>query len=115
MDRSLPFPRILMGPGPSMVSPRVLQAMGAPPLGHLDPELFKALDEIQSGLRAVFRTQNRFTIALTGTGMAGMEACFSNLIEPGDKALIGVHGFFGDRMCEIATRYGAEVIRVDAE
>lgn len=111
----LPFPRILLGPGPSSVSPRVLEVMARAPLGYLDPELFDALAEIQTGLRAVFGTQNAFTLALTGTGMAGMESCFANLVEPGDTVLIGVHGFFGGRMAEIAARYGAHVVRVDAE
>lgn len=110
----LPFPRVLLGPGPSSVPSRVLQAMGRAPVGYLDPELFTTLDEISQGLRAAFGTSNRFTIAQTGTGMAGMEACFVNLIEPGDEVLIGVHGFFGARMCEIATRSGAKVHRVDA-
>jgi len=77
--------------------------------------MFATLDEIQCGLREVYGTQNRFTIALTGTGMAAMESCFANLIEPGDTALIGVHGFFGGRMAEMAARYGANVVRVDAE
>src|SRR5206468_2035482 len=95
-DGKIPFPRILMGPGPMSVSPRVLAAMGSAPLGHLDPELFIALDEIQDKLRSVFGTTNEFTIALTGTGMAGMECCFANLIEPGDTAVIAVHGFFGE-------------------
>lgn len=111
----LPFPRVLLGPGPSSVSPRVLEAMARAPLGYLDPELFDALAEIQTNLRAVFGTTNGFTIALTGTGMAGMESCFANLIEPGDTVLIGVNGFFGGRMVEIAERYGAKVVRVDTE
>jgi len=112
---ALPFPRILMGPGPCMAPARVIDAVGRAPLGHLDPELFEALDEIQERLRGVFGTPNPFTIALTGTGMAGMESCFANLIEPGDTAVIGVHGFFGERMVEIAGRYGANVVRVDSE
>lgn len=111
----LPTPRILLGPGPSSVSPRVLEALGRPPIGYLDPEIFDALTEIQANLRTVFETRNEFTLALTGTGMAGMESCFANLVEPGDTVVVGVHGFFGGRMCEIATRYGANVIRVDAE
>ena len=112
---ALPFPRILMGPGPCSIPARVVEAVGRAPLGHLDPELFTILDEIQERLRGVFGTRNPFTIALTGTGMAGMESCFANLIEPGDTVLIGVHGFFGERMVEIAGRYGANVIRVNAE
>ncbi len=111
----LPFPRILLGPGPSSVPPRVLEALGRAPLGYLDPELFEALTELQANLRTVFGTTNDFTLALTGTGMAGMESCLANLIEPGDEVLIGVHGFFGGRMAEIAGRYGAKVHRVEAE
>ena len=112
---SLPTPRILLGPGPSSVSPRVLEALARPPIGYLDPELFDALAEIQTNLRSVFGTQNAFTLALTGTGMAGMESCFANLVEPGETVVIGVNGFFGGRMCEIAGRYGANVVRVDAD
>lgn len=114
-DQPLPFPRVLLGPGPSSVSPRVLEAMARAPLGYLDPELFDALTEIQTNLRAVFSTANSFTVALTGTGMAGMESCFANLVEPGDTVLIGVSGFFGGRMVAMAERYGAKVVRVDAE
>jgi Serine-pyruvate aminotransferase/archaeal aspartate aminotransferase len=111
----LPYPRILLGPGPSSVSPRVLEALARPPIGYQDPDLFVGLDELQTNLRTVFGTQNPFTIALTGTGMGGMESCFANLVEPGDTVVIGVNGFFGGRMCEIAARYGAHVLRVDAE
>ncbi len=114
-ETSLPLPRILLGPGPSSVPPRVLEVMARAPLGYLDPALFAELEELQTNLRTVFGTTNAFTLALTGTGMAGMEACIANLIEPGDTMLIGVHGFFGARMVEIATRYGANVVRVDAE
>jgi alanine-glyoxylate transaminase/serine-glyoxylate transaminase/serine-pyruvate transaminase len=112
---SLPSPRILLGPGPLAVSSRVLLAQAKPPIGYLDPELFEILTEIQGNLRTVFGTRNDFTIALTGTGMAGMESCFANLVESGDNVVIGVNGFFGARMVEIAARYGANVIRVDAE
>lgn len=112
---SLPAPRVLLGPGPSSVSPRVLEAMGRAPMGYLDPELFTLLEDLQRDLRAVFGTRNAATLALTGTGMAGMESCFANLVEPGDAVLIGVHGFFGQRMAEIAARYGAEVTVVEAE
>jgi alanine-glyoxylate transaminase/serine-glyoxylate transaminase/serine-pyruvate transaminase len=111
----LPSPRILLGPGPSSVSRRVLEALAREPVGYLDPELFTLLEELQEHLRTVFGTRNPFTIAMTGTGMAGMESCFANLVEPGDTVVVGVHGFFGGRMAEIAARYGARVIRVDAE
>src|SRR5690349_20059724 len=109
-EGSLPFPRILMGPGPMSVAPRVLRAMGSAPVGHLDPELFPVLDEIQDKLRTVLGTSNEFTMALTGTGMAGMECCFANLAEPGDNIVVALHGFFGERMVELAGRYGANVI-----
>ena len=112
---SLPFPRILMGPGPSSVSSRVLEVMGRAPIGYLDPELFAALSDIQSKLRVVFGTSNEATLAMTGTGMAGMETCLGNLIEPGDNVIIGVCGFFGGRMVEIAERLGANVTRIDGE
>src|SRR5258706_12022010 len=101
----IPFPRILMGPGPSTVAPRVLEALSRAPLGHLDPELFPVLDEIQAGLRMVFGTNNSFTIANTGTGMAGVGGCISNLIEPGDQGLIGGRRHFWGRICEIGPPY----------
>jgi alanine-glyoxylate transaminase/serine-glyoxylate transaminase/serine-pyruvate transaminase len=109
----LPEPRLLLGPGPSPVHPRVLAAMGQPPIGYLDPELFAILGRIQDGLRRLFRTENPYTLALTGTGMAGMEFCLVNLLQPGETAVIAVNGFFGGRMCEIAGRLGANVVRVD--
>ncbi len=115
MQHALPSPRILLGPGPSTVSPRVLEATGRAPIGYLDPELFEQLDLIRGNLRILFGTANPFTIPLTGTGMAGMECCLSNLIEPGDRVVIGVNGFFGARMVEIARRLHAEVTQVDAE
>ena len=110
---NLPEPRLLLGPGPSPVHPRVLQAMALPPVGYLDPEIFEILAELQSGLRFLFRTENPYTLAVTGTGMAGMEFCLANLIEPGETVVVGVNGFFGGRMVEIATRLGANVVRVD--
>lgn len=115
MTEAIPFPRILMGPGPSSVSPRVLKALGREPIGYLDPELFTLLEDLRAGLRIVFGTRNEFTIPLTGTGMAGMESCLANLVEPGDRVVIGVSGFFGGRMVEIARRLGAEVTEVHAE
>ena len=115
MTTPLPFPRILLGPGPSSVTPRVLEALGKAPIGYLDPELFVLLDGLRADLRTVYGTANEFTIPLTGTGMAGMEACLANLLEPGDKVVIGVNGFFGGRMVEICRRLGAEVTQVDAE
>jgi alanine-glyoxylate transaminase / serine-glyoxylate transaminase / serine-pyruvate transaminase len=115
MSTTLPEPRLLLGPGPSPVHPRVLAAMSRPPMGYLDPELFEMMAELQGGLRRLFGTENPFTLPVTGTGMAGMEFCLANLIEPGETVVVGVNGFFGGRMCEIAARYGANVVRVDHE
>ena len=98
-----------MGPGPSDTHPRVLEAMARPTIGYLDPQLLALLDDIQDMLRAVFGTQNELTLAVSGTGMAGMEACLANLLEPGDRMLVGVAGFFGQRLVQVAQRIGAEV------
>jgi alanine-glyoxylate transaminase / serine-glyoxylate transaminase / serine-pyruvate transaminase len=108
-----PSPRVLLGPGPSMVSPRVLRAMATPLLGHLDPEYLVLMDEIQQLLRQVFQTENELTLAISGTGTAGMEAALCNFIEPGDRVLVAVIGFFGERMAEMAGRYGARVDRLE--
>src|SRR5258705_3477596 len=97
-----PSPRILMGPGPSDVHPRVLQAMATPLLGHLDPEFVKIMNETQQMLRYVFQTKNNLTLPVSGTGSAGMEACVVNLIEPGDTMLVCVNGVFGQRMADVA-------------
>jgi alanine-glyoxylate transaminase/serine-glyoxylate transaminase/serine-pyruvate transaminase len=110
-----PPSRILLGPGPSNVHPRVFQAMMAPILGHLDPDFLHIMDETKDLLRAVFRTQNEQTIAVSGTGSAGMEAAVGNLVEPGERVVVCICGFFGDRIAEMASRYGAEVTRVEAE
>ncbi|GBD37313.1 Purine catabolism protein PucG [bacterium HR36] len=104
-----PSPRILMGPGPSDVHPRVLRAMATPLLGHLDPEFLGIMNETQALLRWVFQTQNTLTFAVSGTGSAGMETCVVNLIEPGDRMVVCVHGVFGQRMVDVAQRAGAEV------
>ena len=110
-----PGERILMGPGPSGVSPRVLQAMSAPCIGYLDPYFFRVMDETQALLKAVFQTENDLTIPLSATGTAGMEASFVNVIEPGDEVVVCVTGFFGARMCEMVERMGGKLIRVDGE
>lgn len=110
-----PGERILMGPGPSNVSPRVLQAMAAPCIGHLDPYFLKVMDETQQLLRYLFRTRNALTIPVSGTGSAGMETCFVNVVEPGDEVLVCVNGVFGTRMTDIVNRIGGKLIRVDAE
>jgi alanine-glyoxylate transaminase/serine-glyoxylate transaminase/serine-pyruvate transaminase len=108
------FPeRILLGPGPSMVDPRVLRAMTRPLLGHLDPQFLALMSEIQELLRFAFQTQNQLTIPISGTGSAGMECALCNFIEPGDSVVIAVNGYFGTRMCDMAVRYGAEVRRLD--
>lgn len=114
MDEFVPPPRLLLGPGPSMVHPRVLKALAAPLLGHLDPLFLSIMDEIQTGLRQVFATGNRFTIALSGTGSAGMEAAVVNLIEPGEAMIVGVNGVFGARLATIVERCGGKAIRVEA-
>ncbi len=105
--------RILLGPGPSMASPRVLRAMATPLLGHLDPEFLKVMEEQQQLLRYVFQTQNELTLSIPGTGTAGMEAALCNFIEPGDPVLVCIIGFFGERLCEMAKRYGAQVDRLE--
>lgn len=110
-----PGTRILMGPGPSDVPARVLQAMASPTVGHLDPYFLGVMEETQDLLRRVFQTENALTIPVSGTGSAGMEACFVNLVEPGDRVLVAVNGVFGTRMCDIVGRLGAELVRVDAE
>jgi len=109
-----PPKRLLMGPGPSNVAPSVLEAMAKPMLGHLDPVFVKMMDEIKVMLRHVFQTKNDMTFPVSGTGSAGMEFCFVNLIEPGDEVIVGVNGVFGTRMCDVAERCGAKVTRVDA-
>lgn len=108
-----PPSRVLMGPGPSDVSPAVLAALAAPTVGHLDPYFLKLMDEVQQMLRQVFQTQNKLTLAVSGTGSAGMETCVVNLIEPGDRMLIGVNGVFGARMADVASRAGAEVKTIE--
>jgi alanine-glyoxylate transaminase / serine-glyoxylate transaminase / serine-pyruvate transaminase len=110
-----PSTRVLMGPGPSDVPPRVLRAMAAPTLGHLDPEFLVLMSETQQLLREVFQTENALTIPVSGTGSAGMEACFVNLVEPGDQVAVVVNGVFGTRMVDCAGRLGAEVIPIEAE
>src|SRR5438128_7209830 len=109
-----PPPRLLMGPGPSNVAPSVLEAMSRPLVGHLDPVFVKMMEEIKAMLRRVFLTQNEITFPVSGTGSAGMEFCFVNLLEPGDEAIIGVNGVFGGRMVDLAQRCGASVTKVEA-
>ena len=108
-----PPQRILMGPGPSDIHPSVLAAMAAPTVGHLDPYFLKVMDEVQAMLREVFQTENPMTMAISGTGSAGMETCVVNLIEPGDRMIVGVNGVFGGRMADVAERVGADVIKIE--
>lgn len=103
-----------MGPGPSNVSASVLRAMSLPLVGHLDPEFVRMMEEIKTMLRRIFLTKNEMTFPVSGTGSAGMEFCFTNLIEPGDEVIIGVNGVFGTRMCDVAERCGARVTKVEA-
>jgi len=101
--------RLLLGPGPSNVHPTVLQAMNTPTVGHLDPAFLALMDQIQSLLRYVWQTENLMTIAVSGTGTAAMEAAIANATEPGDVVLVGVNGYFGSRLVDMAGRYGADV------
>lgn len=110
-----PGERVLMGPGPSNVPARVLQAMSAPCIGHLDPYFLSVMDETQHLLRFLFQTENPLTIPVSGTGSAGMETCFVNLVEPGDEVVVCVNGVFGTRMSDIVARLGGQLIRVDGE
>ncbi len=100
---------LLMGPGPSCVPPDVYQALSKPTLGHLDPYFLQIMDDLKSLLQQVMKTGNKMTIPLSGTGSAGMEACFVNLVEPEDRVLILVNGVFGMRMQDVASRLGAQV------
>lgn len=110
-----PPQRILLGPGPSNLDARVVSAMTAPLLGHLDPVYLEFMDGLQEMLRAVFETGNRVTFSISGTGGAGMETCLANLIEDGEEVVVGVNGFFGQRLADLAERWGARVVRVEAE
>ena len=109
-----PSPRLLLGPGPSDAHPRVLSVMSTPLLGHLDPQFLEIMTETQEMIRQVYRTKNRLTFPVSATGTAGMETCLVNLIEPGDKAVVGRIGYFGNRMAEIAGRCGADLTTLDA-
>jgi len=105
--------RTLMGPGPSDIAPSVLAALAAPTVGHLDPYFLQIMDEVQTMLRQVFQTENQMTMAISGTGSAGMETCVVNLIEPGDNAIICQNGVFGGRMADVAERVGANVTKLE--
>ncbi len=105
--------RVLLGPGPSEIHPRVLQAMAASTVGHLDPYYLQLMNDMQQMLRATFQTANPMTLAIPGTGSAGMETTVVNLIEPGDSMVVCVNGVFGGRMVDVAERAGAKVTRLD--
>lgn len=109
----LPPQRLLMGAGPSNVHPRVLQAMTASLLGHLDPVFLQVMDDVRSMLREVFKTDNPATLPVSGTGTAGMEAACVNILEPGDVFIVATNGYFGERLAEIASRTGAKVVTVE--
>jgi len=108
-----PSARILLGPGPSNVHPRVLQAFARPLVGHLDPVFLRLMDETKALLRSVFRTQNTLTLPISGTGSAGMETCLGNLIESGDEVVVGINGAFGLRMADMVERYGGTLVAMD--
>ena len=104
--------RLLFGPGPSMVAPRVYQAMGQPVVGHLDPFFFQVVDEVRDLLGYAYSTKNPFNLAISGTGTSGMETAVANFTEPGDKFALLTNGFFGDRIGDMARRHGGEVVRL---
>src|SRR3954454_10849222 len=108
-----PSPRLLLGPGPCDAHPAVLRAMATPLLGHLDPQFLEVMNQVQDMLRAAFQTSNALTFPVSGTGMAGMETCVVNLIEPGDRMVVCVNGFFGGRLIEVAIRAGAAVTTLE--
>ncbi|EAQ52541.1 MULTISPECIES: alanine--glyoxylate aminotransferase family protein [Vibrio] len=115
IDSFYPPHRTLMGPGPSDISPQVLQALSRPTIGHLDPLFIAMMDELKQLLKYAFQTENEFTIAVSAPGSAGMETCFVNLIEPGEKVIVCRNGVFGERMRENVVRCGGEAILVDDE
>jgi len=110
-----PPTRLLLGPGPSNVDPRVLRAMTASIVGHLDPAFLEVMEEAKELLKYVFMTENYLTLPVSGTGTAGMETAMFNVVEPGDKVLVCVNGYFGERMCDMVQRCGGELIRLDTE
>jgi alanine-glyoxylate transaminase/serine-glyoxylate transaminase/serine-pyruvate transaminase len=108
-------PRLLLGPGPSPVHERILEALARPTVGHLDPQFLAVMDQVNEGLRRVFGTKNQMTFPVSGTGSAAMEAALANVVEPGDTVIVGVNGVFGGRLVEMARRMGARVVTVEAE
>ena len=114
-DELIVSPRVLLGPGPSEANARVLKAMTTPMLGYLDTEFVQVMDATVGLLRRVFGTDNRLTLPVSGTGTAGMEAALANVVEPGDGVVVGVKGYFGERIADIAARCGGVVTRVESE
>jgi alanine-glyoxylate transaminase / serine-glyoxylate transaminase / serine-pyruvate transaminase len=112
-DAAIPPERLLLGPGPSPVHPRVLEAQARPLVGHLDAWFLEVADQVADMLRVVFRTQNRLTYAVSGTGSAGMETAVVNLVEPGDTVIVGINGVFGGRIADTARRAGADVVALE--
>ena len=116
---TLPLPtveRFLLGPGPSMIAPRVMRALAAPVLGHLDPDLLALMDETRAQLMRLFRAPSgSVALAVSGTGSSGLETVVANLVQPGTRVLSIVNGYFGDRLGQVCARYGADVTRLDGE
>ena len=114
-DELIVPPRVLLGPGPSEANARVLKAMTTPMLGYLDTKFVEVMDDTVALLREVFGTENRLTLPVSGTGTAGMEAALANVVEPGDGVVVGINGYFGERIANIAARCGGVVTTVEAE
>ena len=114
-DELIVPPRVLLGPGPSEANARVLKAMTTPMLGYLDTKFVEVMDDTVALLRQVFGTENRLTLPVSGTGTAGMEAALANVVEPGDGVVVGINGYFGERIANIAARCGGIVTTVEAE
>ncbi|HTY56853.1 MAG TPA: alanine--glyoxylate aminotransferase family protein [Candidatus Binataceae bacterium] len=110
-----PSARVLLGPGPSNIHPRVIKAMVSPMVGHLDPDFVKVMEELKKMLRIVFRTNNEITFPISGTGSAGMEAAMTNFVEEGDEVIVGVAGVFGQRLADVGERLGAKVHKVETQ
>lgn len=108
-------PRLLMGPGPTNSHPRILAAQSLPLLGHMHPPFISIMDEIKKGLQYLFQTSSPYTMLISGTGHAGMEAVVANLLEPGDKIIVGVNGIWGERVADLAERYQGEVVQLKAD
>ena len=113
MNSFIPPVRTLMGPGPSDVHPRILSAMARSTIGHLDPAFVGMMDEVKEMLKYAFKTENELTMPISAPGSAGMEACFANLVEPGDKVIVCINGVFGGRMKENVTRVGGQAIIIE--